>query len=107
MTICEDYRIPHSHFLGGPPAWTQLDRDKALWHAAWKRQTCQSCGTHPDEWDPAKGGDRRAYEAVVVRCAGCASIEQLRDATDTAKVKDRGARVELRRPKTTSASGVA
>lgn len=96
--MCESYRIPHSHFLGGPNTWSQLDRDKALWHASWKAGVCSGCGTHPDEWDPDKGGSRAAYEAVKIRCAGCAATEQLREATESQKTKDRGVRVELRPP---------
>lgn len=99
MQVCESYRIPHSHFLGGPPIWTQLDRDKALWYAAWRAEMCPGCGTHPDEWDPAKGGSRTAYVAEQVRCPGCAASEQLRESIESQKVKDRGVRVELRKPK--------
>lgn len=103
MAICETYRISHSHFLGGPPVWTQLDRDKAVWHVAWKQALCQQCGTHPDEWDPDKGGDRTAYVAVTVRCTGCASLEQHREALESDRKQQglRGVRAELRRPAVT------
>ncbi len=105
--MCEQYRIPHSHFLGGPPTWSQLDRDKALWYAAWKAETCSGCGTHPDEWDPAKGGSRTAYEATQKRCPGCAATEQLQESIAAQKTKDRGVRVALRRPKVPAAAEAA
>ena len=31
MAVCADYKISHSHFLGGPNRWTPADRDKAIW----------------------------------------------------------------------------
>jgi len=81
--------------------WTQLDRDKALWHAAWKALICTSCGTHPDEWDPKKGGARDAFIAVQHRCHGCAATEQAQAAMERDKQQQtqRGVRITLRRPK--------
>lgn len=100
--MCEVYRIPHSHFLGGPLVWTQADRDKAIHHQVLKAETCSGCGTHPDDWDPAKGGHRQAYVAKVDRCAGCAAVEQLQEAR-TAESKSggvgRGERITLARRK--------
>lgn len=101
--MCESYRISHSHFLGGPAVWTQQDRDKAIWHAQYKAQTCQGCGTHPDDWNPAKGGDRLAYAAVQSRCAGCAVLEQQQEAYESGPKEDkgRGVRIVLRRREAT------
>jgi len=98
MSICETYRISHSHFLGGPMVWTDEDRDKAIWHAKYKAERCSSCGTHPDEWNPRKGGDRQAYGAVEERCAGCAALEQRQESLAAAPKEDRmrGVRVVLR-----------
>lgn len=99
MDVCEVYRIPHSHFLGGALVWTQADRDKAIQHQLLKAETCSTCGTHPDQWDPTKGGDRHAFVAHVSRCAGCAAIEQQQEAL-AAAVKSgnagRGERVGLK-----------
>jgi len=78
--------------------WTQQDRDKAIWHAKYKSETCSGCGTHPDEWDPEKGGDRHAYAAVESRCPGCAAIEQLQEAVESRPKNERirGVRVILK-----------
>jgi len=78
--------------------WTQQDRDKAIWHARYKAERCPSCGTHPDDWDPDKGGDRHAYVAVQTRCAGCAALEQEQDAIASAPGERlRGVHVVLKR----------
>lgn len=69
--MCELYRIPHSHFLGGPLVWSVLDREKALAYQGWKARHCPGCGTREEEWDPERGGDRFAYVAETYRCPGC------------------------------------
>lgn len=78
--------------------WTDEDRDKAIWHAKYKAERCSGCGTHPDEWNPNKGGDRQAYGAVEERCAGCAALEQHQEALSSRAKEDRvrGVRVVLR-----------
>lgn len=63
--------IFHSDFL----ARSQDDRDKAIWMYLRARQACSQCGTRPEEWDPAQGGDRAAYRAVAQTCRGCQEIE--------------------------------
>lgn len=75
--MCQTYQIPHSQFLGGPPRWTDLDRVKALAFAAWQREACPDCGTRPQEWVPALGGDRDAYVADYTYCPGCARLREL------------------------------
>lgn len=82
MAVCEKYQISHSHYLGGPAEWTAADRAKAEAYAAWEREACGSCGTHPDWWDPEKGGHRYAFVADAQRCPGCEVKEQLRDQID-------------------------
>lgn len=69
--MCAEYRISHSHFLGGPPEWGRADRDKAIWWHVRQRGTCQSCGTRPEEWDDEQGGDLNAYHGTVGHCRGC------------------------------------
>lgn len=88
--------------------WTQQDRDKAIWHARHKAERCGSCGTHPDEWDPAKGGDRHAYAAVQSRCAGCAALEQQQEALESAPKGERirGVRIVLKRRPTIEVGAV-
>lgn len=101
--MCEAYRISHSHFLGGPPVWTQTDRDKAVWHLLWKRRTCPSCGTHPDEWDPEKGGDPNAYAVGEHYCEGCHRLQVGQDAADKRAEKGekplKGTSLRLQPPK--------
>lgn len=104
LRVARAHRISHSHFLGGPAVWTQQDRDKAIWLAAHEGEICRSCGTHPDEWDPTKGGDRHAYVAKLHRCAGCAAVEQRQEALAADKSKDRGTTVILRRPEPVEAT---
>jgi hypothetical protein len=76
MAVCAEYRIPHSHFLGGPAVWTPADRDKAIWWQVRQAETCRACGTRPDEWDPNLGGHRRAYAVEERVCAGCEVLQR-------------------------------
>lgn len=77
MAICEKYRISHSHYLGGPSAWTVNDRALAEAYASWSSDCCSKCGTHPDWWDPEKGGHRFAFIADTRRCPGCELLAEL------------------------------
>lgn len=93
MDVSAAYRIPHSTFLG----WSQLDRDKAIWHQIRRAGTCRSCGTHPDEWDPAKGGHRAAYVAEISLCPGCEQQQrEQKRLDDPANKGQRGLSVRLR-----------
>lgn len=74
MRVARAYQIPHSEFL----SWDKADRDKAIWQEIRQAETCPNCGTRPDEWDPDKGGDRRAYVAKLDTCRGCQQIESRR-----------------------------
>lgn len=67
LDYCVPRGIPHSTFL----TWDRDDRDKALWWLIHQRQACSSCGTRPDAWDEANGGDRNAYVAEPHFCRGC------------------------------------
>ncbi|GAA4849754.1 hypothetical protein GCM10023403_10690 [Pseudonocardia benzenivorans] len=87
MDYCGPRGIPHSHFLGGPPQWTDEDRDKALWWLIHDNAKCPNCGTRPDEWDPAKGGHDHAYLAELHKCWGCDTSAGAEQAIDE---KDRG-----------------
>ena len=79
MGYCAPRGIPHSHFLGGPDVWTQEDREKALaWHQR-ELERCPHCGTHPDEWDPDKGGSPHAREPGLRHCRGCEVSAQAGD----------------------------
>lgn len=61
-------------------AWSDDDRDKAIWWHLRTRSTCRECGTRAEEWDPAAGGNRHAYAAEVDVCRGCQQIAARRDA---------------------------
>jgi hypothetical protein len=64
-----------------------MDRAKLVAYLIESSSVCQSCGTAEWEWEE----DRYAYEAIVVRCHGCA----VKDASaDEAKDKP-GARISL------------
>lgn len=75
MAICGPALIPHSHFLGGPAVWTELDRDKQrAWHR--RQQQTHSCGVHPEVWDPELGGDLDGLRLVSKVCRACEIAEQ-------------------------------
>lgn len=67
LSICSEYGIPHSEFLG----WSPVDQAKAVAIMAHKSERCSLCGTADWEWDPAQGGTRFAYEPVEKLCQGC------------------------------------
>jgi hypothetical protein len=84
MDYCGPRGIPHSVFLGravgpGQPQWTADDRDKALWWMLHEREKCPNCGTRPEEWDPAQGGDLHAYAWKPRHCRGCEVSAQGQD----------------------------
>lgn len=78
MAVCAVYRMPHSAFLG----WDPVDRDKAIWWQIRQSETCRSCGTRPEEWDPNRGGDYNAYEPDVATCRGCELKAPMQDQID-------------------------
>lgn len=91
LAVSAKYFKMHSEFL----AYSAADRDGAIWQYIRERQTCQGCGTRPDEWDPDKGGHRAAYFPQITVCQGCIGIERLQE-----KIREeegRGMRVGLRR----------
>ena len=94
MEYCGPRGIPHLHFLGGPPEWTQHDRDAAVWWLIHQRQTCPGCGTRPEEWKD----DPDAYVPDPVHCRGCEV--KARGDDDFAKAKKgtyrRGTTMQLR-----------
>lgn len=80
-------------FLG----WSRHDRDAALWWLIHDRQRCPSCGTRPDEWDPAKGGDLHAYAASAVHCRGCQVLAPAQEEFDKQQASyPRGTTIQLR-----------
>lgn len=72
MAYCGPRGIPWSVFM----SWAGEDRDAALWWLIHDRQTCQQCGTRPDEWNPEQGGSRDAFRwKVEEQCPGCAVLD--------------------------------
>lgn len=97
MRYCGPRGLPRSEFLG----WSREDRDDALWWLIHEAQTCGGCGTRPAEWDPTAGGHPSAYQAVEVRCPGCALLEHHRERNDRSPAPTlRGTTVVLRRRET-------
>lgn len=89
MAICEQYRIPHSHFLG----WDSDDRNKAIaWHV-FQSEACSHCCTRAEDWDPTRGGRRDAYLAEIRDCPGCAVTES---ATQTLRARQEQGQAGLR-----------
>lgn len=89
--------ISHSHFLGGPPQWTDADRAKALESARWQRSVCSSCGTREQDWNPAEGGREDAYDVTVWRCPGCERLELWQKENADLLETERGAKFGLLR----------
>jgi hypothetical protein len=71
MAYCGPKGIPLSAFL----SWDDGDQEAALVWQGHEARRCPSCGTHPDDWDPARGGRRDAYAAEVVVCPGCRELD--------------------------------
>jgi hypothetical protein len=85
MAICGPAVMPHSHFLGGPLVWTDLDREK---QRAWYRreQETHSCGVHPDVWDPERGGDPQGLRMGSRLCGACEIAETTAPAYEKKRV---------------------
>lgn len=81
MRYCGPRGLAHDVFLG----WSRHSRDAALWWVIHEGQTCRSCGTRPEEWDPKQGGDRHAYAARPTHCRGC----EVRGSAERALEKER------------------
>lgn len=79
LELCDRWGIPHSHFLGGPLKWSDLDREKAMAYRAEVASKCSGCGTRDDEWDPDQGGSRFAYVPETWRCPGCELLAMEQD----------------------------
>jgi hypothetical protein len=79
MALCREYQIPHSHFLGGPNRWTELDREKAVDYELVLREQCPRCGTLPEEWVDEKGRplDEPLMTPVLRHCQGCEEVEKM------------------------------
>lgn len=79
LQVCDSMGVSHSHFLGGPPRWTDLDRAKALAYQQLMNATCGGCGTRREEWDPKAGGHRNQYLADLDECPGCRLKHELNE----------------------------
>lgn len=70
MAYCGPHGIAWDEFLG----WAKVSRDAAIVWQLRQQQTCKSCGTHPDAWDPERGGHEFAYRAEPRACRGCETV---------------------------------
>lgn len=98
LAVAAKYRKFHSEFL----AYSQDDRDKAIWEYLEDRKTCPHCGTRSEEWYDDDGRYRPAYVAELAECEGC--VVKLRgEAEAEQELRDfRGSRVVLVRNKEVS-----
>lgn len=71
MSYCGPRGIAWGAFL----QWDRLSRNAAVAWARRNAETCTSCGTHPDTWDPTRGGSEHALVAVIDACRGCATLQ--------------------------------
>lgn len=71
MELCEKFGISRSHFLGGPPEWTDEDRALAMAWADYQRDKCGGCGKSLSETTEAE--HQHAYAGEVIRCHSCAA----------------------------------
>lgn len=81
MAYCGPRGIALDDFL----AWSQHSQDAALVWSAHESRRCPGCGTHPEDWDPAKGGSRDARHWHPEVCVGC----QRKQAADADLRKDK------------------
>jgi len=81
MSICQKHGISHSHFLGGPQKWNQLDRDKAVAYEMVMREACPKCGTLAEDWVGDDGIPLAdpILAAVMRHCYGCDEIERVQE----------------------------
>lgn len=96
LAYCAPRGISHSTFL----LWPDEDQDKAIaWHRL-QSAACSRCGTFSDEWIQPDGRTvpDAPYEAVPVRCHGCAEIDAVNRELNAAKADTDGVTVRLRRP---------
>lgn len=87
MSVCAEYKIAHSEFLG----WDDSDRDKAIWWHIRQAEKCPSCGTREGDWVK----DHNAFVGEKIRCRGCEIRERTQDSVTEAD--GRGVHVVLRR----------
>lgn len=83
--------IPHSHFLGGPPRWSDLDRAKALAHDRLERATCSGCGTRMEEHGP----DWKADPQFTVKAEICPGCREIARGQEAAEGSEKGVRLSL------------
>lgn len=90
MDYCGPAGIPHSHYLGGPPVFTDVDRQLALAWTIRRRATCGSCHTREDQWRR----DREAFTPTEVACTGCTE-KRMAEAQLSEREKDEGVQIVL------------
>jgi len=71
MSVCQEYRIPHSEFMD----WPFEDQVKAVALMILKAEECTLCGTHPQDWEE----NEDAFVAESKWCPGCYRTDAARD----------------------------
>lgn len=81
MALCRQYQIPHSHFMGGPLRWTELDREKAMDYEIVLKQMCPKCGTLEEDWisEDRRPLDEPLMAATLRHCYGCEEVEKIQE----------------------------
>lgn len=96
LELCEDYRIPHSQFLGiGDGTWSERDRAKALAYREYQRSVCPQCGTRYDDWDHGGENEEDQYVAVLQKCVGCEVIADKQKELEDSSASVHGMKVAL------------
>lgn len=79
MDLCENrYRIPYSHWRGGPPVWTDEDRAKAIAWRRYEQATCPKCKTRREDWVDEEGHllDDPTWTVTFDQCHGCQQFHE-------------------------------
>lgn len=78
LRICQQQGISHSHFLGGKPAWSALDRDKAKAFFLLEAEECPNCHTLREDWVDQEGRLRTdpVWVPVIRTDYGCAALRK-------------------------------
>lgn len=96
LRICQQYGISHSHWLGGKPQWTDLDRDKARALFVLEAEECPQCHTLREDWFGEDGKpDREPVWTPDFRfCPGCEARTR-HEKTMTEQQREAGGHVVL------------
>lgn len=96
MNYCGPHGVGWLEFL----SWPKVSRDAAILWQQHRAEVCTGCGTHPDEWNPARGGRPDAFEMGPTHCRGCEVRAQAEEQFERDRKRyRRGTTMVMRRPK--------